>query len=95
MEIKVNTIITLENGEKYVVLNETMYQNNKYYLVMGMDENKEVIQSKVAIFEQVKINEEVYVEKVNDSKLIIELTNLLFLCFLIQLSCYGGNEKWN
>ncbi len=77
MEIKVNTIITLENGEKYVVLNETMYQNNKYYLVMGMDENKEVIQSKVAIFEQVKINEEVYVEKVNDSKLIIELTNLL------------------
>ena len=77
MEIKVNTIITLESGEKYVVLNETMYQNNKYYLVMGMDENKEVIQSKVAIFEQVKINEEVYVEKVNDSKLIIELTNLL------------------
>ncbi len=77
MEIKVNTIITLENGEKYVVLNETMYQNNKYYLVMGMDENKEVIQSKVAIFEQVKINEDVYVEKVNDSKLIIELTNLL------------------
>ena len=77
MEIKVNTIITLENGEKYVVLNETLYQNNKYYLVMGMDENKEVIQSKVAIFEQVKINEEVYVEKVNDSKLIIELTNLL------------------
>ena len=77
MEIKVNTIITLENGEKYVVLNETMYQNNKYYLVMGMDDNKEVIQSKVAIFEQVKINEEVYVEKVNDSKLIIELTNLL------------------
>ena len=77
MEIKVNTIITLENGEKYVVLNETMYQNNKYYLVMGMDENKEVIQSKVAIFEQVKINEEVYVEKVNDSKLIIELTSLL------------------
>ena len=77
MEIKVNTIITLENGEKYVVLNETMYQNNKYYLVMGMDDNKEVIQSKVAIFEQVKINEDVYVEKVNDSKLIIELTNLL------------------
>ena len=77
MEIKVNTIITLENGEKYVILNETMYQNNKYYLVMGMDDNKEVIQSKVAIFEQVKINEEVYVEKVNDSKLIIELTNLL------------------
>ncbi len=77
MKIKTNTIITLENEERYVVLNETTYQKEVYFLVMGMDEKKEIIQTKVAILKQVKINDEIYVEKVTDSKLIIELTNLL------------------
>ena len=38
MGLKTNTIITLENNEKYVVLNETMYGGTKYFLVMGIDE---------------------------------------------------------
>ncbi len=77
MEIKTNTIITLENNEKYVVLNETTYENNPYFLVMGMDDKKEIIQSKVAILKEVKQGNDIYIEKVTDSKLIIELTNLL------------------
>jgi len=77
LKIKINTIITLSNNERYVVLNETMYQDKKYFLVMGIDEKKEVIQSKVAIFEEILENDLTYVSKVEDSKLIIELTNLL------------------
>ena len=30
MEIKSNTIITLENDERYMVLNETTYEKEKY-----------------------------------------------------------------
>ena len=77
MKINVNTIITLSNNERYMVLNETQYENNRYFLVMGIDENKDIIQSKVAIFQEVLEDEFVYVEKVENPKLIIELTNVL------------------
>ena len=74
MQMKSNTIITLENGEKYMVLNEAVYEQKKYYLVMGVDQNKEIIQSKVAIFKEEKENNETYVTKVEDSNEIVKLT---------------------
>ncbi len=77
MQIKINSMITLDNQERYIVLNETSYENETYYLVMGMDEKKEVVESKVAIMKLVLKNEETYVERVTDSKLILTLTNLL------------------
>lgn len=77
MNISVNTIITLSNKERYMVLNETSFKMNHYFLVMGIDENKEIIQSRVAIFKEIKENDLIYVEKVEDPKLIIELTNIL------------------
>ncbi len=76
MQIKINTIITLSNNERFMVLNETMYEENKYFLVMGIDEQKEIISSKVAIVKEVIQNKEVFVEKIEDSELIIKLTNL-------------------
>ncbi len=74
MEIKSNTIITLENDERYMVLNETTFEQEKYYLVMGVDQNKEIIQSKVAIFKEEQENNETYVTKVEDSNEIVKLT---------------------
>ena len=66
MGLKTNTIITLENNEKYVVLNETIYGGVKYFLVMGVDENKNIIPTNVAIIEEIVDGHEVYVDKVND-----------------------------
>ncbi len=77
MKIQINSIITLSNEEQYMVLNEANYENNRYFLVMGIDQNKEIISSKVAIFKEEIDQEDVYVSKVEDSKLIIELTKLL------------------
>ena len=53
MSLRTNTIISLENNEKYVVLNETMYGGVKYFLVMGVDENKDIIPTNVAIVEEI------------------------------------------
>ena len=77
MKIQINSIITLSNEEQYMVLNEANYENNRYFLVRGIDQNKEIISSKVAIFKEEIDQEDVYVSKVEDSKLIIELTKLL------------------
>lgn len=77
MKIRTNTIITLENNEQYMVLNQTEYDGFSYYLVMGLDQNKEIIENNVAIFKEEIDNNDVYIEKVEDSKLIIELTKKL------------------
>ena len=77
MKIRTNTIITLENNEQYMVLNQTDYEGSSYYLVMGLDQNKEIVENNVAIFKEEIENDDVYIEKVEDSKLIIELTKKL------------------
>ena len=77
MNLSVNTIITLENAEKYVVLNETVYDGKKYFMVMGVDENKEIIPTKAAIFEEIIENNESYIAKVDDPELISKLTKIL------------------
>ncbi|MGN0967447.1 MAG: hypothetical protein ACI4OP_07735 [Candidatus Coprovivens sp.] len=77
MGLRTNTIISLENNEKYVVLNETMYGGTKYFLVMGVDENKDVIPSNVAIIEEIIEGADTYVERVKDPELIIILTRIL------------------
>lgn len=77
MKLKINTIITLENNKKYVLLNETFYNNKHYFLVMEITSQKEVIPDKVAIFEEILNTSEIYVEKVNDPQLIAYLTQVL------------------
>jgi len=77
MSLKTNTIISLENNEKYVVLNETMYGGVKYFLVMGVDENRDIIPSNVAIVEEIIDGQDTYVDRVKDPELIIILTRIL------------------
>lgn len=77
MGLEINTIITLSNNEKYVVLNETMYLGNKYFLTMGMDEKKEIKSNDVAVFVEELEGLDIYVRKVTDPDLLVELTKLL------------------
>ncbi len=77
MGLEINTIITLENNEKYVVLTETIYSGKKYFLVMGVDEKNAVKTKDVAIFEEEVEGLDTYIEKVADSELLIKLMNLL------------------
>ena len=77
MGLKTNTIITLENNEKYVVLNETMYGGTKYFLVMGIDEKLEMVPNKVKILEEILDGTDIYVDAVTDTNLISILSRLL------------------
>lgn len=77
MNLKINTIITLENNEKYVCLNETMYGGSRYFLVMGLDDKLEVLSDKVKIIEEILDGNDIYVDEVKDNNLIITLTRLL------------------
>lgn len=74
MSLKANDIITLENNHKYVLLKETTYNEKTYFLAMEVTETKEVIPNNIAIFEKVLVEDETYVEKINNPKLIEILT---------------------
>jgi hypothetical protein len=77
MGLNINTIVTLENNEKYVVLNETFYEGSKYFMVMGIDENKQILPTKVAIFKELVEGIETYVIRVTDPDLLTKLTKIL------------------
>ena len=76
MGLKINYIIVLENGEQYIVLKEAMYYGKKYFLAMGLDEDREVISSKVVILEEHVSGFDTYVSKVVDGDLITVLTRM-------------------
>ena len=77
MGLTVNTIITLENNEKYIVLNETFYQGSKYFMVMGVDEEKQILPNNVAIFKELIEGLDTYIVTVEDSDLKNELAKEL------------------
>lgn len=76
MGLSINTIITLENNEKFVVLNETFYDGSKYFMVMGIDDNKQIIATKVAIFKEVVESIDTYIVKVTEPELLSKLTTI-------------------
>lgn len=76
MGLKVNYIIVLENNEQYIVLKEAMLHGKKYFLAMGLDENREVISSAVVIFEEHVSGVDTYVSKVMERDLITVLTRM-------------------
>lgn len=82
MGLKINTIIHLEDDEKFVLLSETEYEGSRYFLAMGVDGEKEIIPQKVAILEEQTESgdsgeEEIYVERVTDPDLVVILTGTL------------------
>ena len=54
-----------------------MYGGVKYFLVMGVDENKDIIPTNVAIVEEIIDGQDTYVDRVKDPELIIILTRIL------------------
>ena len=75
MGLRTNTIITLENNEKYVVLNETMYGGTKYFLVMGIDDKLEM--SPKDFYKEQKENEQkILIEAIEQIKTIIKENEL-------------------
>lgn len=72
----INSIITLANNEEYMILNATNYDRRTYYLMMGLDNNKNIISNKVGIFETREENNKLYLRQVKDSELMIKLTDV-------------------
>lgn len=74
--LKVNTIIKLRNNDSYVILNATKYQEQNYFLIMGLDDKGEVIPTKVLIITETNQNNKTFINIVEDRDTIIKVTEL-------------------
>ncbi|MBO4245224.1 MAG: hypothetical protein J5892_00585 [Bacilli bacterium] len=75
--LKTNTIIKLKNNDSYVILNEVNFENEPYFLVMGVDEKKDVIPSKVLIIKEVTKGDKTFIKIIADQDTIIKVTKKL------------------
>lgn len=72
MGLEINTIITLEDNKKYVVLNETIYEGKKYFLTASIDNSNDV-----AVFLEEVEGVDTYVRRVINEELMLKLKDLL------------------
>lgn len=74
MENLINNILTLDNDEKYIVLNQALYQNKNYFLVAKVTDDEEDVLDEFKLLEEIEINGEKALQLVNDKKVIELLT---------------------
>ena len=64
--------ITLDDGEEYVLLSDTEKDGKRYLLAMGMEKDT-LNKDRVAILEEIRDDEGLFVDRVTDRELIEEL----------------------
>ncbi len=69
-------IITLDDSTKYILLDEVVNNDTKYFLAVDYDEEKDATGSNYKIFAEVNEDAETYVEEVDDEDLSQELMAL-------------------
>ena len=70
MENRINSVLELANGEKYVVINQAIYQNKNYYLVGKTTDDEEELTGEIKVVEEVMQDNTLGVRIVKDPKLL-------------------------
>lgn len=77
MENRINSILELTNGEKYVVLNQAIYQNTNYLLLARISDDEKDVLDEIKICEEKMQDGVLGVQLVTDPQLIELLTRYL------------------
>lgn len=70
MEMKVNKVMKLENGENYVILKHAIYKEENYYIAAKLDKNNNPLHDELKFYHQLLFNDKLKVEEVNNIELI-------------------------
>lgn len=74
MENLINSIITLDNDEKYIVINQAIYQSKNYFFVAKVTEDEQDVLDEFSLLEAVDVNGETALQLVKDAQTIEILT---------------------
>ena len=70
MESKINKVIKLETGDKYVILKQAVYKNEVYYIAAKLDKEEKPLATELVFFHEVVLDFKQKVEEVTDIELI-------------------------
>jgi len=74
MENLINNILTFEEDEKYIVINQALYQNKNYFLVAKVTPDEEEVTDEFKLLEETEMIGEKALQIVTDQKIIDLLT---------------------
>ncbi len=77
MENLINHILTMEDGIKFLVINQVVYKNKNYYFVARITDDESDITGEYRIVEETKEGEETYLTTVTDAETIHLLAEYL------------------
>lgn len=77
MENRINKIMTLNDGKKYIVLNQAIYKGTNYFFVVRLTEDESDVTDEFRIIEEVLKDEKRYIRNVEDEKMIELLSKYL------------------
>ena len=78
--MKVDSVITLENGVNCLLLEKVNYNNDNYFMAVVLDESEEPSEEYVVLKEIIENNEN-YVMRVIDENILAELVKLFTKTF--------------
>lgn len=77
MENKINKIMTLKNGRKYIILNQAIYKEKNYFFMVGITEDEKSIIEEFRIVEEFQKLDKTYIRDVRDENMIRLLSKYL------------------
>jgi len=77
MKNLINSILVLENDEKYVVLNQAIYKEKNYYLVAKLTSDEQDVTGDLKVIEELEQDGKTGVRLVTDKDMIQLLTKYL------------------
>lgn len=77
MENKINHILTLEDGTKFLVINQVIFREKNYYFVAKVTEDESDITGEYRIVEETKEGDHVYLSTVKDAETVRMLAEYL------------------
>ena len=76
MKIGKNQLITLDDGKKYIITEEKMYEENKFYLMAGVKEDESDLNNQFQIAREVIFEGDTNLEEVDDPELLSKILPL-------------------
>lgn len=77
MENRINKVLTLRNGKKYVVLNQAIYKQENYFFVVGVTDDEEDLTDEFRIVQEVEKDGKKFVKDIHDPQLLNLLAKYL------------------
>lgn len=77
MNNRINQVVQLDDGNKYVILRQVVYKNESYYIASKIDEKNNPSPDEISFFHQIEVTGQLKLEEVTNNELMQYLYNYM------------------